>query len=118
MFEESFLHMPTLETLSNVFHLTPSVKKCVLNLAKEVLIHTIISTPLLNIDSPKMQLPGNIRWKSWSAGLSTAITNLDELFAPEYYDTEAVYPYYGIRDEVQMPIFYNVFDIYSPWNLS
>ncbi len=114
MFEESFLQMPTLETLCNIFNLTPSGKRCGQDFAKEILKHTIISTPLLNNDSndsPKMLLPGNIRCKSEDTGLSTAITGLDEMFAPEYYDTEAIYPYYYIGNEVQIPDYHKIFDV-------
>lgn len=102
--------------MCNIFNLTTSVY--VQDLAKEILEHTLESTPLLNNDSPTMLLPGNIRWESGDTGISTVITSLDELFVTEYYDTEAVCPYYDIRNGIQIPNYYQIIDDnHSTWSL-
>lgn len=118
LFEESFLHMPTLGDLCNIFNLTPSVKRYVQDFAIEILKHTFNSTPLLNNDLPMILLPGNIRWESRDTGISTVITSLDELFVPEYYDMEAVCSYYDIRNGIQIPNYHQIFNgYYSIWSL-
>lgn len=114
LFEESLIHMSTLGALNGILNLTPPVKRCMIDFITEVIIHVSRFTPLLDTESPMILNPDNIRWKSENAGLSTAITSLDELFAPEYYDIEAVYPYYAIRNEAQMLDRHKKLSIYYP----